>query len=247
MFASPARRDASRRPIGVPIPQAAFASLPGHWTDRVRRRRLPPPGAEPTLPSQQPPRAVQYNEACPTRVAPGVHREVDGASHKRCSSDIATHLLMSHFEISTDASRLDIAAIHAFLSASYWSPGIPVETVRRAVLNSICVGVYLEARQVAFARAVTDKATFAYLADVYVLEEFRGKGLSIRMVEALLKLPELQGLRRMMLVTRDAHGLYAKFGFTPLESPDRVMELHRPNAYSALPAGPSPEICVHRG
>lgn len=85
--------------------------------------------------------------------------------------------------------------------------------------------------QVGFARMVTDKATFAYLADVYVLAEHRGRGLSARMIQALLQLPELRGLRRMMLVTRDAHGLYEKFGFTPLASPSRVMERHDPDAY----------------
>ena len=144
---------------------------------------------------------------------------------------------MTHFEVSADASRLDMDAIHAFLSSSYWSPGIPLETVRRAVQNSVCVGAYLESRQVGFARMVTDRATFAYLADVYVLEEYRGKGLSVRMVEALMKLPELQGLRRMLLVTRDAHGLYAKFGFTPLPSPSLFMERHDPSVYLSRRAG----------
>jgi GNAT superfamily N-acetyltransferase len=143
---------------------------------------------------------------------------------------------MSPYEISTDPDRLDVKAIHAFLAGTYWSPGIPLETVERAVQNSVCVGTYVEARQVGFARMVTDKATFAYLADVYVLEQHRGNGLSKRMMEALLQLRELQGLRRLLLVTRDAQALYEKFGFKALATPTRFMELHNPNAY--LPVSP---------
>lgn len=140
------------------------------------------------------------------------------------------------YEISTDARRLDSKAIHAFLSTAYWSPGIPLETLERAIGNSLCVGAYDGAAQVGFARVVTDQATFAYLADVYVLEAHRGRGLSRRMLGALLQLPELQGLRRMMLATRDAHGLYASFGFTPLANPSRFMERHNPNAYATPPS-----------
>lgn len=140
---------------------------------------------------------------------------------------------MPDYEITSDAARLDVDAIHAFLSKTYWSPGIPRHIVQRAIDNSLCFGVLLEGRQVGFARLVTDKATFAYLADVYVLEEHRGKGLSLRLMEAVKAHPELQGLRRMMLATRDAHGLYAKFGFTPLAAPDRMMEVHVPDAYKA--------------
>jgi GNAT superfamily N-acetyltransferase len=143
---------------------------------------------------------------------------------------------MPLYEISTDAARLDVRSIHAFLTETYWSPGIPLATVRRAIENSVCVGAYIDGRQVGFARMVTDKATFAYLADVYVLEEHRGLGLSKRMMEGLLQLQELQGLRRMMLVTRDAHALYEKFGFTALAAPARFMERHNPDAYAqALP------------
>jgi len=137
------------------------------------------------------------------------------------------------YEISTDPTRLDLDAIHAFLSSTYWSPGIPREVVARAIAHSLCFGVYHEGAQVGFARMVTDRATFAYLADVYLLEAHRGKGLARRLVGAIMEHPELQGLRRMMLATRDAHGLYAKFGFTPLAAPDRMMERHRPNVYAA--------------
>lgn len=139
---------------------------------------------------------------------------------------------MPEYELVFDRSRLDVEAIHAFLSKTYWSPGIPRHIVQRAIDNSVCFGVLLEGRQVAFARLVTDKATFAYLADVYVLAEHRGRGLSRRMLEAIQAHPDLQGLRRMMLATRDAHDLYAKFGFKPLAAPERMMEIHVPNAYN---------------
>ena len=140
------------------------------------------------------------------------------------------------YEISTDSSRLDLTAIHAYLSTAYWSQGIPLEVVRRAVANSVCVGAYASSSQVGFARVVTDKATFAYLADVYVLEAHRGRGLSRRMLSELFADKELQGLRRMLLVTRDAHGLYTSFGFTPLGNPARFMERHNPNAYATPPS-----------
>lgn len=141
---------------------------------------------------------------------------------------------MPEYELTSDRSRFDVEAIHAFLSGVYWSPGIPRQIVQRAIDNSICFGVLLDGQQVAFARVITDKATFAYLADVYVLEEHRGKGLTRRMMESISVHPELQGLRRMMLATRDAHGLYAKFGFKPLSAPERMMEVHVPNAYGAV-------------
>lgn len=137
------------------------------------------------------------------------------------------------YDISTDPSRLDLDAIHAFLSQTYWSPGIPRAVLDRAIANSICIGAFDGSAQVGFVRVVSDRATFAYLADVYVLEAHRGKGLSKRMVEHALGHPDLQGLRRLLLATRDAHGLYAKFGFKPLAAPDRMMEIHRPDAYSA--------------
>ena len=140
---------------------------------------------------------------------------------------------MPTYEVSIDRSRLDVKAIHAYLTQSYWSPGIPFATVARAVDNSVCVGAYLGVEQVGFARVVTDKATFAYLADVYVLEPHRGNGLSLRMMEAITQHPDLHGLRRWLLITRDAQGLYAKFGFKPLAAPDRFMERHTPNAYLA--------------
>ncbi|MGC1457184.1 MAG: GNAT family N-acetyltransferase [Steroidobacteraceae bacterium] len=138
---------------------------------------------------------------------------------------------MSTYEFTCDKQRLDIEGIHSFLAQSYWSPGIPRAVVERAIANSLCFAIFHENKQVGFARVITDKATFAYLADVYVLPDHRGKGLSKRLVEQVLQHPDLQGLRRMMLGTLDAHGLYEKYGFRPLAAPERVMEIHNPNVY----------------
>ena len=137
------------------------------------------------------------------------------------------------YEITLDPARIDLDATHAFLSGTYWAKDIPLSTLRKAIANSLCVAAFDGREQVGFARLVTDYATFAYLADVYVLEAHRGRGLSRRLVASLLEHPETQGLRRLMLVTRDAHGLYGKFGFTELAHPGRVMELHRPGIYVA--------------
>ena len=135
------------------------------------------------------------------------------------------------YDISTDPSRLQLDAVHAYLTRSYWSPGVPREVVARAAANSLCFGIYLGDAQVGYARVVTDKATFAYLADVYVLEAHRGQGLSKRLVETIQAHPDLQGLRRFMLATADAHGLYAQFGFKPLGRPERMMEIVDPDPY----------------
>ena len=129
------------------------------------------------------------------------------------------------YEISTDRSRLNLDAIHAYLARSYWSPGVAFDIVKRAVENSLCFGLFNGAAQIGLARVITDMATFAYLADVYVLEAHRGKGLSKWLVETVRSHPDLQGLRRFLLVTRDAHGLYRQFGFTALSDPARFMEV----------------------
>jgi GNAT superfamily N-acetyltransferase len=139
------------------------------------------------------------------------------------------------YTISTDRTRFDVAAIHAFLVRSYWSPGIPLATVERAIAHSLAFGVFDGVEQVGFARVVTDRATFAYLADVYILEGHRGQGLARRLVETILAHEDLQGLRRFLLATRDAHPLYAAFGFKPLAAPDRMMEIHNPRAYEKGP------------
>jgi GNAT superfamily N-acetyltransferase len=135
------------------------------------------------------------------------------------------------YVISTDRSRLDLDVIHGFLTRSYWSPGIPRETVERAIQHSMPFGLYLGAAQVGFARVITDFASFGYLADVFILEEHRGKGLSKWMMEVLFSHPELQGFRRWLLATRDAHGLYRQVGFTSLTAPERFMEKWDPDIY----------------
>jgi GNAT superfamily N-acetyltransferase len=138
---------------------------------------------------------------------------------------------MSAYEITCDTTRFDVEAIHRFLTQSYWSPGVPRAVIERAIANSLCFGLLLEGKQIGFARVITDKATFAYLADVYVLPEHRGRGLSLRLIERIVRHPDLQGLRRMLLATLDAHSLYEKFGFKPLAAPERMMEVHNPEVY----------------
>src|SRR5277367_1313379 len=125
------------------------------------------------------------------------------------------------FAISTDRARLDLDVIHSFLTESYWAKGIPRETVARSIENSLCVGVYADGKQVGFARVISDFATYAYLGDVFILEEYRGRGLGKWLMECIMQHPKLQGLRRWTLLTRDAHRLYAGFGFTPLMAPER--------------------------
>jgi GNAT superfamily N-acetyltransferase len=154
---------------------------------------------------------------------------------------------MRNLRISTDPTTFDLALIHRYLSEeSYWARGIPRATVDRAIANSLCFAGFLGDRQVAFARMVTDRATFAYLADVFVLPEFRGAGYGKQIVAAVLAHPELQGLRRVMLATRDAHGLYAGFGFGAPTMPETLMEKRDPDIYlraaaTAVPLGaPAP-------
>jgi GNAT superfamily N-acetyltransferase len=134
--------------------------------------------------------------------------------------------------ISFDTGALDLDVIHGFLTTSYWSPGIPRATVARAIAGSLCVGAYRDGAQVGFARLVTDRATFAWLADVFVLPEARGLGTGRAMVQALMDHPEMQGLRRWLLATLDAHGVYAALGWTPLARPERFLERHDPDVYS---------------
>ena len=130
--------------------------------------------------------------------------------------------------ITTDKARLDLAMIQGFLKTSYWASGIPAETIERSVENSLTFGLFANEEQVGFARVVTDFATFAYLADVFVLEPHRGRGLGRWMMEVVTLHPELQGLRRWMLATRDAHRLYREYGFAALEDPRIFMERYSP-------------------
>ncbi|MFT7775623.1 GNAT family N-acetyltransferase [Roseateles sp.] len=130
------------------------------------------------------------------------------------------------------AEDIDAVAAHAFLTKAYWSEGIPLATVQRAIANSLCIALHADGQgQVGFARVVTDRSTFAYLCDVYVLQAHRGQGLADWMVQSLLAHPDLQGLRRFMLFTKDAHPLYARHGFKPLAAPERGMEVVRPGIY----------------
>lgn len=133
------------------------------------------------------------------------------------------------FLISTDKTKLDLNVIRRFLDGSYWAKGRSVETIRRSIENSIAFGVYKDDRQIGFARVITDYATFAWIADVFIIEEFRGRGLSKWLMEVIIGHPELQGFRRWVLATKDAHELYRKFGFVELKKPERWMERHDPN------------------
>jgi GNAT superfamily N-acetyltransferase len=133
--------------------------------------------------------------------------------------------------ISTDQSKLDLKILHDFLSHSYWAGGIPMEVMKRSIENSLCFGMYFATKQIGFARVVSDFATYAYLADVFIAEEERGKGLSKWMIQCIIEHPQLQGLRRFMLATRDAHDLYSQYGFSLLNKPERWMERHNPDVY----------------
>jgi GNAT superfamily N-acetyltransferase len=138
----------------------------------------------------------------------------------------------SELIISTDKNLLQIDLIHKFLhEESYWAKERTLEQTERAIENSLCFGVYFETRQIGFARVVSDFATFAYIGDVFILQEFRGKGLSKLLMEAMLSHEDLQGLRRWVLATKDAHGLYEQFNFSGLRFPERWMEKTAPNAY----------------
>ena len=138
------------------------------------------------------------------------------------------------YEISTDPARIDAVMVHEFLTNSYWANGIPLETVRRSMENSLCFGIYHGRRQIGFARVITDRATFAYLGDVFVLERWRGRSLSKWLMQCIMGHPDLQGLRRWMLATGDAHGLYQQYGFSMLKAPERWMEIHRPDVYRQI-------------
>ncbi len=139
--------------------------------------------------------------------------------------------------VSTDPAKLDVAAIHAFLTRAYWSEQIPREVIERAVRHSLCFGLFEGNAQIGLARVVTDYATFAYLCDVYVLESHRGRGLGKWLIECVMAHPQLQGLRRFNLATRDAYGLYAPHGFRPLANPENHMERHKPDIYKTTAAG----------
>jgi GNAT superfamily N-acetyltransferase len=141
-----------------------------------------------------------------------------------------------NFIISDEKEKLDAAYIHDYLSnQSYWAENIPLETVQKSIDGSICFGMYENEAQIGFARVVSDRATFGYLADVFIDANYRARGLSKWLMEVIMSYPELQGLRRWMLGTRDAHELYAKFGFEPLENPKRIMHIYNALVYKSQP------------
>ncbi|WP_076541030.1 GNAT family N-acetyltransferase [Shewanella sp. UCD-KL21] len=136
------------------------------------------------------------------------------------------------YVISTDKHQLDLSVIHGFISQSYWAKGMPKTVLAKAIEHSLCFGVFTnQGEQVGFARLITDRATFAYLADVFITKPHRGLGLSKLLIETVISHPDVQGLRRMMLATKDAHGLYAQYGFLPVDNPEILMQIWRPNIY----------------
>lgn len=135
------------------------------------------------------------------------------------------------FSISTDKNRIDIGVVHRFLSTSYWAQNIPLHVVEKSIRGSLCFSLFHQQKQIGIARVITDEATFAYLADVFIMESYRGRGLSKWLMEVIISYPGLQGLRRFLLATRDAHGLYRQFGFSALLPTDRWMQRHDPDAY----------------
>jgi len=139
--------------------------------------------------------------------------------------------MMTGYEISTDRNRLDVGLIHDFLCSSYWAKDIPLSVVETSIQNSLCFGAFCDGKQIGFARVITDFATFAYLADVFVVPAHRARGVSKMLVRAVVAHPQLQGLRRILLATRDAHGLYKKFGFEPLSHPEYFMSIHKVGVY----------------
>ena len=143
-------------------------------------------------------------------------------------------LVKEGFEISTDKSKLDIAFIHAYLSQeTYWAKNIPLELVQKSIEGAVCFGVYHHHKQIGFARMITDCATFGYLADVFIIDSYRGKGISKWLMEEIVEYPAFAPLRRWMLATRDAHGLYRQFGFTQLDKPERIMQRLKLNPYNS--------------
>jgi GNAT superfamily N-acetyltransferase len=137
-------------------------------------------------------------------------------------------LLEDGFRISTDPARLDLDVTYSYLTRSYWAAGRSREQVARSLAHSLCFGLYAGDAQIGLARVISDYATFAYLCDVFVLEEYRGHGLGIWLIGAVVDHPDLRGLRQFLLATRDAHGLYAKHGFTPISAPEKWMQIQRP-------------------
>ncbi|MEC4726276.1 GNAT family N-acetyltransferase [Shewanella sp. D64] len=140
---------------------------------------------------------------------------------------------MQRYRISNELNEMDIDVIHAFISKSYWAKDIPKSVLQKALVHSLCFGVFTnDKQQIGFGRLITDRATYAYLADVFIIDEYRGLGLGKALMTNIVSHPDLQGLRRMVLSTRDAHGLYAKFGFKPVPNPEVFMQVWQPDVYN---------------
>ncbi len=148
-----------------------------------------------------------------------------------CAPAIILEEHRGNFTVTSDLSRMDLNVVHGYLSRAYWCEGLPRETLEQAMRSSICFGVFEGEKQVGFARVVSDRTTFAYVCDVFVLESHQGKGLGTWLMQCVVRHPELQGLRRWHLTTRDAHSLYRKVGFTLLSKPERHMEVFTPDIY----------------
>jgi GNAT superfamily N-acetyltransferase len=154
------------------------------------------------------------------------------ATTRTVDSEVVMEYRRGEFLISTSRERLDLDVVHGFLTNCYWAKGISREVVARSIEHSLCFGIYAgSGGQIGFARVVSDFATVAYLGDVFVLESHRGRGLSKWLMQTIMQHPALENLRRWILLTRDAHGLYSQFGFTSVKAPERYMELHRHNVY----------------
>jgi GNAT superfamily N-acetyltransferase len=164
----------------------------------------------------------------PSSMKRSPYLEADTEASRR---DVTQTWTRGDLMVSTDKRRLDAEVIQKFLANSYWAKGIPMSTVVRSLEGSLCFGVYCGNTQIGFARVVSDLATFAYLADVFVIEEYRGRGISKWLMECILSHPDLQGLRQWLLGTRDAHRLYKQYGFAPLSKPERFMQINRPDIY----------------
>jgi hypothetical protein len=212
---------------GGPLDDEEDYALP-HWAGVIplRTEALIPIADTALNPAIAMPPTISEYRAPDARVAGFAH---DGAPFERT---------IDGFLIGTDAARLDLDVIHDFLSTkSYWAEGVPREVVARSLANSLCFGVYDGATQVGFARVISDYATFAYLADVFIIEAYRGRGLSKALMDTVISHPHLQDLRRWLLGTADAHGLYRRYGFAEPRYPERQMERGDPDIYQRTSAG----------
>jgi GNAT superfamily N-acetyltransferase len=173
--------------------------------------------------------AILVSSACTLRSNTNRHLDIGRMIGGVGSREVNMH--KAEYTISTDSSRFDLDLIHGYLTTCYWAEGIPRDVVQRSIENSLCFGVFDGDKQVGFARVITDRATYAYIGDVFILETHQRLGLSKRLMQAIIEHPQLQGLRRWSLVTRDAHRLYQQFGFTALAKPESYMERHDPDVY----------------